>query len=92
MSLYRPPSYGTGGLFRVGASVVPDPAYAAPERLTHPERMRIRAAAFQAPRRYPGPVGEVLAKELRDWEDFGYRFGGRALIIRLVDEIMKPRE
>lgn len=63
----------------------------APPRLDHHERMRIRSAAFLAPRRYPGPVGELLQKELMDWEEFGYRFGRLGLVARLVDEIMKPQ-
>lgn len=61
----------------------------APPKFEHNERMRIRAAAFQATRLYPGPVGEMLSKELFSWEEFGYRLGGAALVMRLVDHILK---
>jgi len=32
--------------------------------LDHHERMRMRSATFAAKRRYPGPVGELVAKEI----------------------------
>jgi hypothetical protein len=64
---------------------------AAPERLARDQRARVRAAAFAAPRRYPGPVGECLARELFTWEEFGYRFGDGKLIARLVDHLLEPR-
>jgi hypothetical protein len=37
-------------------------------------------AAFRATLVYPGPVGELLCRELLDWEEFGYRFGGGAFL------------
>jgi hypothetical protein len=62
-----------------------------PEKLDHHDKMKIRAAAFQAKRQYPGPVGELICKELLDWEDFGFRFGNRGgLIGRLVAEVTRP--
>jgi hypothetical protein len=65
-------------------------------RLDHHQRMQLRTAAFRATRVYPGPVGELLCRELLDWEEFGYRFGGGALITRLVDHLsstpIAPRE
>lgn len=60
------------------------------EPMTFHEKARIRAAARAAERRYPGPVGEVLARELLTWEDFGYRVGKHGLVARLVDDLMKP--
>lgn len=57
--------------------------------LNHHERGRLRAAVYHARRRYPGPVGEVLAAELTSWEAFGYRLGGHSVIARLVDHLMK---
>jgi hypothetical protein len=56
-------------------------------RMDHQQRMRLRAAAFQATLVYPGPVGELLRRELMDWEEFGYRFGGGAFIERLIDHV-----
>lgn len=61
-----------------------------PDPMDHHEKMRLRTAAFQATRRYPGPVGELLSKEIMSWEEMGYRFGGGSLIRRLVDDILKP--
>jgi hypothetical protein len=60
----------------------------APERMDHHERMKVRAAAFRATRLYPGPVGELVSKELLDWEQFGNRLGGRGMVMRLVAAVM----
>lgn len=59
------------------------------DRMDHHEKMRLRAAAFRATRLYPGPVGELLQRELLTWEEFGYRLGGTNLVMRLVDVILK---
>jgi hypothetical protein len=53
------------------------------------ERMRIRAAAVRATRVYPGPVGELVARELLTWEEFGHRLGSAGPIMQLVDAVMK---
>lgn len=50
--------------------------------------MRIRAAAFRAKTVYPGPVGELVSRELLDWEQFGKQLGGHGLIAALVDAVM----
>ena len=50
--------------------------------MDHHEKMRLRAAAFRVTRLYPGPVGEVLSRELLTWEEFGYRLGGSQLVMR----------
>ncbi|MFP5019756.1 hypothetical protein [Pseudonocardia phyllosphaerae] len=60
-----------------------------PVPMEHHEKMRIRAAAFRATRVYPGPVGELVSRELLSWEDFGYRLGGNRLVMELVDQVMK---
>lgn len=57
--------------------------------MDHHEKMRLRAAAFRATRLYPGPVGELISKEILTWEEFGYRLGGAQLIMRLVDHVLK---
>ncbi|HTF50347.1 MAG TPA: hypothetical protein VK735_23150 [Pseudonocardia sp.] len=64
---------------------------------THPfmdldEMKRLRAAAFWAKRIYPGPVGELLSRELRSWEEFGYRLGTQGMIIGIVDAVLKARD
>jgi hypothetical protein len=56
--------------------------------MDHHEKMRVRAAAFRATRLYPGPVGELLSRELLTWEEFGYRLGGEQLVMRLVDHVL----
>jgi len=58
-----------------------------PVRMDHQQWMQVRAAALRATRVYPGPVGELLRRELLDWADFGYRFGGRALVTRLIEHL-----
>lgn len=52
------------------------------------DKQWLRQAAFRVTRLYPGPVGELLSKEILVWEEFGYRLGGGQLIMRLVKEIM----
>lgn len=65
------------------------PAPASPRPMDYHEKVRVRAAAFRATRLYPGPVGEVLSRELLTWEEFGYRLGGSALVMRLVDHVLQ---
>lgn len=67
--------------------VTPEPN--APERMLQPERMRIRSAAHRAKLLYPGPVGELLFRELLVFEEFGYRFAGSALAARLCDHLLR---
>jgi len=57
--------------------------------MEHSEKMRMRAAAFRVTRLLPGPLGELLAREILTWEEFGYRLSGSGLILRAVDEILK---
>lgn len=65
------------------------PDEAAPKLHPH-ERMRLRAAAFQAGRIYPGPVGELISRELLVWEEFGYRLDNSGLVMRLVNHLTTP--
>jgi hypothetical protein len=58
------------------------------ERLDINEINRCRSAAFRATRVYPGPVGELISRELLAYEDFGYRFGSRTIMMNLVDHVM----
>ncbi len=58
------------------------------DRLRLHESSRIRAAALHARRRYPGPLGELVARELTAYAEFGYRFAADALIPRLVTDIL----
>lgn len=52
------------------------------------ERMRLRAAATAAGSTYPGPVGELLAREIWAWEEFGFRYGSDGLMHRVVDDVL----
>lgn len=55
-----------------------------PPRLDHHERSRLRAQAFRAKQVYPGPVGELISRELLAFEEFGYRLAAGALVMSLV--------
>lgn len=66
-----------------------EPVAATPPLQPH-ESMRLRNAALLARHRYPGPVGEVLAKEITAWVEFGYRFGSSSLIEALVAHLLSP--
>jgi len=64
---------------------------------THPfmdldELKRLGAAAFWAKRICLGPVGELLSRELRSWEEFGYRLGTQGMTIGIVDAVLKARD
>ena len=59
-----------------------------PVPMQYPEKARVRAAAFRATRLYPGPVGQVLSRELLAWEEFGYRFGNDSVMRELVDHVL----
>jgi hypothetical protein len=53
---------------------------------------RVLAAAHHAARLYPGPVGELVARELRAHADLGFRFGADSLLGRLAAEIMRSAD
>lgn len=57
--------------------------------MNHQEKGRLRAAAFRVRRVYPGPVGELLSRELLAWEEFGYRLGSKSLIMALVEDVIR---
>jgi hypothetical protein len=60
--------------------------------MDHDELTRLREAAVWAKRVYPGPVGELLSRELKAWEAFGYRLGSRGMIMGIVGAVMKARD
>lgn len=61
------------------------------ERLHLHESARLRAAALHARRVIPGPLGELVHRELIAYAEFGYRFAADALIPRLATEILAIR-
>jgi hypothetical protein len=63
-----------------------------PNAMDPHERMRLRAAALRASRIYPGPVGELVCRELLSWDEFGYRLGGQSMIMRIVEVIENAPE
>ena len=71
--------------------VPPSPAVRLPgdaDRLPAHDLARVRAAARHARRVLPGPVGELVARELTANVEFGYRFRTDALIPRLVTQVL----
>jgi len=54
------------------------------------ERARYRAAAEYALRRYPGPVGELIHRELSAYAEFGHRFARDGLIPDLARNMLTP--
>ena len=61
----------------------------APARMDPHEKMRLRRAAFKVTRLDLGPVGEMVAKELLAWEEFGWRLAGEGIVARIVDWVEK---
>lgn len=66
-----------------------DPPRDPPAQAAEHERGRVRAAVAAARRRYPGPLGRVLTRELDAWQEFGWRFGRDSDIAALVTELLK---
>lgn len=60
---------------------------ARPDLLGPEGRLRLRAAAARAGQLYPGPVGELIARELDIWAELGYRIGP-GLAARLADHVL----
>jgi hypothetical protein len=74
-------------------SVLPAPVQAGTDadpmgRSEAMDRALIREAAVRAGQVYPGPVGELLSRELLSWEQFGYRLGSRTSIMQIVQQIL----
>jgi hypothetical protein len=52
------------------------------------EARRFRAAAVRARRVYPGPIGELVYRELDAYAEFGHRLGGDGLILRIAAAVL----
>lgn len=59
-----------------------------PPNMGGQDRRRLDAAARRALRVYPGPVGELIRREIQASLDFGYRLEGCGLAKRLADQIL----
>ncbi len=57
--------------------------------MDHRSRTRLRAAVFRARQVYPGPVGELIARELLSWDEFGHRLGGTQKSMTLVEHVLR---
>jgi hypothetical protein len=61
---------------------------AAPAQMDPHERSRVRRAAWLGMKLYPGPVGELIGRELMGWEELGYRlreWGPASRLIRFLE-------
>jgi len=56
--------------------------------MDHKEKLAVRTAAFRAVRLYPGPVGDLLSRELLSWEELGVRLGPDKLIMQLIEHLV----
>jgi hypothetical protein len=57
-------------------------------RITARDIARVRRAAMIASSTLPGAVGEIVARELRAYADFGYRFGADGLLDKVTKELL----
>lgn len=74
------------------ATADPTMATAPPTKLDLHEKSHVSAAAHRAKRLFPGPVGDVLFRELDAWAQWGYRLDQSGLMPRLVAHIMTLEE
>jgi hypothetical protein len=76
-------------------STTPQPSYEAPNTLyvepenqvhsmPHTERTRYRTAASRVKAAIPGPIGELVARELMTIEEFGWSLGAQSQGLRLL--------
>lgn len=80
--------YRPGGIRLFPPETPPIPGEPA-GRLPMHEFSRLRAAALHAKRAYPGPIGDLLARELTAYADFGYRFAVDGLLVRLATDVLR---
>lgn len=69
---------------------VPDPADQQPAQMGTTIRQRVRTAAHRAIQLYPGPVGQMVSRELLQWEEFGRALGEDRLVMQVVDQLLAP--
>src|SRR4051794_23479254 len=72
-----------------GGTRTPPPPPPGPARQPRPPS---GGASSPPPRRYPGPAGTVLARELLAWADFGYRLGADRPLMALVDDLLETQD
>jgi hypothetical protein len=52
------------------------------------DRDRLNEAAQRALSLYPGPVGQLVHREIQAYLDFGHQFGQPSLITRLAEDLL----
>ncbi len=80
---------------RAQADTTPEPVYSEhrgatdrPACLDHHEKQNLRNAAYRATVVYPGPVGELISREIMAWEDFGFRLSHDNTIMNVVRHVL----
>jgi hypothetical protein len=63
-----------------------------PDRLAHLDINRARRAQQAAVHCYPGVVGQILAREIRAYEDLGWLAERDSLVRQLIDELTTPTQ
>jgi hypothetical protein len=56
--------------------------------LTRPNGAEVTQALNAARRRYPGPVGKVLCREIEVWQEFSHMLGGHSLMHELFEFLL----
>lgn len=64
------------------------PVQQRPTGLDGQDQARMSAAAEHALTAYPGPVGELVHREVHAFLEFGHCIGGSGLAARLVDHLL----
>ncbi len=58
-----------------------------PPRMDHHDRSKIRTAAYRALKVYPGPIGDLISRELLAHEELGY-MAPNGLSARLINAVL----
>lgn len=58
-----------------------------PEQIDRHDHVRALAAVHQARKRYPGPIGEILASEIESYKILGCVAQPSAPVVRLIAEL-----
>lgn len=53
------------------------------------EGAAFRSAAYRATRLYPGPIGELVSRELLAADEFGWALGCDSLMLRVRNTVMQ---
>ena len=63
-----------------------------PEKLSPIDRSQIDRAVIEARKQFGPSVAELIERELFAWKEFAYRFDNKALLPRVVAEILAGSE